>query len=424
MSWNPVLNKFVEIKNLFIKVWGEDLLYEYDRNTETCIEYWARMLDNPRYNTLLEPLQLDESEDGMLLLRYANYWASDDEYDTERDFFKRYDGFYQECRSVVIDIFRNELIIAPFKKFRNLNECEEYSEAAIRERIKNAKSIELSNKLDGSMQCGRYYNNRYVLTGARAADTSHSWRLQSGYRLLKDNYKQMLRDNSDYTFIFEHITKEDAHVVNYTDEQEGLYLIGIRSISNGTELDYKTVIQIAKLYNKKTTELFKKSLDEVLSELDTKKSNEAEGFVLSIDGFKVKIKYNDYLMVHHMIDRFASVNTIIKAIADGTYDDAISRVPENFKEQVETVANAIRNVLAQQHREIKHYVSIGPKELKAFMQWVDVTVPKKLRGYVRCEFLGNDYNMLKTPHGRYKNLAELGIDKEELFKPGQEQEYE
>lgn len=413
--WNPVLNKFIQIKTEFADLFGKEALWSYNPKEETCLEYWARMLNNPAHATLIEPLQINE-HDGMLLIRYANYWSSDDKYDTEKDFFKRYDGFYQECRSIVLDIHDEELVLTPFKKFRNLGECEDYSLDAIKERIKIAKTVEVSDKLDGSMQSARYYRGNYVMAGAQALDVKESWRLQSGYHLLTENYKQMLKDNPDYTFIFEHITEADAHVVKYSKEQEGLYLIGIRNVNTGEELSYKTVLEYASRYGVRTTKTFDKTLDEILSELGDKKSDEAEGFVLNIDGFKVKIKYDDYLLMHHMLDRLASPNAIIRAIAEGTYDDAIGRIPEGHRERVEIIANAVRNAVSQKEKQVLMYFRSAPKDdIHTFMKWVDENVPRLDRGYVRCKYLGKPYNILKTKNGAYKKLSDLNISREDLF---------
>ena len=42
-------------------------------------------------------------------------------------FWDRYDGFYRECRSVVIDIEKECIVLCPFSKFFNINELEETS---------------------------------------------------------------------------------------------------------------------------------------------------------------------------------------------------------------------------------------------------------------------------------------------------------
>ena len=147
------------------------------------------------------------------------------------------------------------------------------------------------------MQSARWYNNKIIMAGSQAINPDNSWRLQDGYRMFNSNprYKEMLMKYPECTFIFEYISMRDAHVVKYKKEQEGLYLIGIRRVDDGEEYDYRTVLAFAKAFNIPTTKLFDKTIEQVMSELDDKSSDEAEGFVINIDGYKVKLKYNDYV---------------------------------------------------------------------------------------------------------------------------------
>ena len=45
MSWNPVLNRFLEIKEAFVRQFGRETLFAYDAEKETCLEYWVRRLE-------------------------------------------------------------------------------------------------------------------------------------------------------------------------------------------------------------------------------------------------------------------------------------------------------------------------------------------------------------------------------------------
>lgn len=274
MNWNPVLNKFIEIKNKYISEFSYSTLYNYDVNITTCLEYWVEKLDNPEYTDLIKPLQLIEYE-GLLLIRYGNYANifGGEEDITPDEFWNKYDGFYLECRSVVIDIKRNSLVITPFKKFRNLNECEETNIKNISNKIKNAKCVEFSDKLDGSMQAATFYNNQIIMCGSTSLNPESSWRLKDGYKMLfnKEGYIELIKDYPNFTFIFEYISMKDAHIVVYTKEQEGLYLIGIRDSLSGKEFSYKKVNMLATLYNIPSTTVFNKTLDEVMNDLDNKK---------------------------------------------------------------------------------------------------------------------------------------------------------
>ena len=111
LSWNPVLNKFIEIKNAYISMFSTNRLWDYDTSKTTCLDYWIERLDNPEYIELIKPLQLIEHR-GLLLIRYGNYadvFGGEDDV-TPDEFWDKCDGFYLECRSVVIDIIENRLV--------------------------------------------------------------------------------------------------------------------------------------------------------------------------------------------------------------------------------------------------------------------------------------------------------------------------
>ena len=414
MNWNPVLNKFIEIKWAFLRTFSRDELYDYDRSKQTCLEYWVEKLDNPEYIELIKPLQLIE-HNGLLLIRYGNYADvfGGEEDVTPDEFWDKYDGFYLECRSVVIDIKENRLVVTPFKKFRNLDECEETSIENISKRIKDAKCVEFSDKLDGSMQAVRYYNDDIVMCGSTSLNPKTSWRLKDGYHMLfqRAGYIDLIMDNPLLTFIFEYISMKDAHVVVYSKDQEGLYLIGIRNSVTGEEYSYKEVNRFANKYSIPTTRVFDKTLDNVIKELDDKKSNEAEGFVVNIDGYKVKIKYNDYVNMHRILSEISSVNLVIKNIADGTFDDMISKVPKAYKDRVMQTANVVFKYIHNTELKIKEYFDKAPKDdKKEFMLWVESNVPNSIKAFVREKYYGREYNLIKNRSGRYLKINEMEGD--------------
>ena len=410
MSWNAVLDKFIEIKKAVIET-GADI-WGYDKEKESCLDYWVSLLGNKEYADLIHYLELNEYED-LLLLRYANYSdiLSGEEEVTLDYFWNLYDGFYKECRSVVIDIKKDCLVLVPFRKFRNLNEGDENLIENITERIKNASCVEFSNKLDGSMQAARFYDGKVVMSGSQSLDRTQSWRLADGFRMLmeKEGYQMMLKDHQDKTFIFEYISKRDAHLVKY--DVEGLFLIGIRNVNNGKESSYAEVLEMAKKYEIPATEVYKKTLDEVVKDLDSKKSSEAEGFVLNIDGFKVKIKYNDYCGMHKILSKISCINVIIKSIADGTYhDDLEPKIPSAYIGRVKKVAEIVFDFKKNREKEIEDAYKKAPKDdKKVFMLWVDENVDKEIQGYVRCKYLGKSFNVLKKSSG-YLKLKDMGVE--------------
>lgn len=414
-KWNVVLNKFIEIKKKALEK-GVDL-WAYNKEEITCLEYWVSELEDKKYEELIHYLELNEYGE-LLLLRYANYSdiMSGEQDVTLESFWNLYDGFYKECRSVVLDIKNECLVLTPFRKFRNLNEAEETSYENISRMIKNASCVEVSNKLDGSMQAARFYNNEIIMSGSQALDKENSWRLADGYKMLMENrdYQIMLMENPDKTFIFEYISRRDAHVVKY--DVEGLFLIGVRDVNNGYESSYREILEYGSRYGVLTTEVYDKTLDEIIAELDSKKSCEAEGFVLNVDGFKVKVKYNDYVYMHKVLSSISSINVIIKSIAEEKFDDLIAKVPNAYKDRVIKVAQVVFKYVEKQKQRIHYSYKMAPKEdKKQFMIWVTENVDKDIQGYVRNEYYSKSYNVLKKSTG-YLKLKDMGIeDYKEFF---------
>lgn len=427
MSWNPVLDKIIEIKKEFLKQFGY-ITYEYKDGytdeSKSCLEFWVESLNNlapssqyQDYADLISCLELNQFNN-FLLLRYGRYSnIYDGEVDNSgEDFWDRYDGFYRECRSVVIDVVNDCIVCATPRKFFNLNELEETSLENISKRIAIAKTVEFSDKLDGSMQSARWYNGEIVMAGSQAINPNDSWRLEDGYKMIQElpGYKQMLKEHQDFTFIFEYISLVDAHVVKYTKEQEGLYLIGIKDVNNGREYNYKEIIEFANKYKIPTTQLFDKTLDRLLEELDDKSSDQAEGFVINIDGYRVKLKYNDYVYIHKALSMLSSINLIIRSIADNCYDDLLSKLPVAYHDNVKKVSNVVFKYIHDTENIIHEYYIKAPKsDKKEFMIWVDENVPKKYRGFCRELYYGKEINVIKkSDHGnpKYLKLKDMGVE--------------
>lgn len=393
MSWNPVLNLVLEIKNAYLEKFSDN---------EINFEKWIQKLNIDKYNDFIECLQVNQ-KDEFILIRYGLQ-------EMQRGMWEDENSIYRECRSVVIDLKKEQLVLTPYRKFFNLDEVEENKLTVVQEKFQSAEVVEITNKLDGSMQNARWYNNSVFMTGSMALSKDDSWRLEEGYSMLNENYIEMLKDYDDYTFIFEYISLKDAHVVLYSEEDEGLHLIGIRNVDTGEQVSYEEVINIAKAYRVKVVDMEHLSLDELLSQMKTVSSHEKEGWILNLDGHYIKLKCDDYVNIHRLLDKVSSVNVIIENIAEERYDDLISKIPDKYKERVHNIANLIFTYVNDNKQKIKELYQLAPKNnRKEFMIWVDKNVPSNIKSYVRNEYLGIEYNLLKNGNRGYKRMSELGF---------------
>lgn len=392
-NWNPVFNIIMNVKDTYNKHFKDGLLN---------LERWVEKLNIEKFNEFFDCLQINQ-DNNLVLIRYGIA-------DMQTSMWEDEESPYREARSVVIDIRNEKIVIAPFRKFFNLNEVKENNIDVIREEIEQAKIFEITDKMDGSMQCARYYNSDVFMCGSMSINPEKSWRLEDGYKMLMNNHKEMLAKNQNLTFIFEYISLKDSHVVCYTKSQEGLYLIGIRDVYTGYEYSYSEIRKMANKYSVPMAKIEKLSIDDLLKKTKEYKSDEKEGYVLNIDGHKVKIKCDDYCDLHRMLDKISSINVIIKNIAEDRFDDLISKVPEAYKDRVMGVANKIFEWKKNAENEIDKIYLQAPKiDKKTFMIWVDNNCKKEILGCVKNKYLGREYNVLKGNCGSYKKLSDLGI---------------
>lgn len=397
-NWNPVFNLVMKIKSDYKETFGVFDTYKF--------EEWLLRLAKKEYNDIFCHLKVNQHKH-FILIRYGMDEMHESMWTDSRSIFR-------ECRSVVIDIVNEHLVLAPFRKFFNLNEVEENKIENIQNKIKSTKSIEITDKLDGSMQCARYYDGDIFISGSMALDRSNSWRLEDGYAKLTENHRAMIAENSDYTFIFEYISIKDVHVVVYSPDQEGMYLIGMRNVFTGRQLPYKEVLDYASRFGVPMTKIENRCFEEVMQDVKRFKSSEKEGWVLNIDGHMIKLKCDDYVELHRVLNRFSSINTIIRNIADGTYDDLISKVPENYRERINRAAKIIYDYMKNMNERIEAYFNKAPKEdRKEYMIWVTNNCPKEIQGFLRQKYLKEEYHVLKTCYAnstKYKKINEMGLE--------------
>lgn len=406
-SWNPVLNLVSELKALFINECSDKDLWDFG-DFNNCIMYWADNVSNDKYKNIFSPLIIKQFKH-LVLIKYSLL-------DTTPNFWYDYDKLYRECRSVVIDLDNDTLVLTPFKKFFNMNEIDETQEFRIRNLINNAKNVEISDKMDGSMISVRNYNGQLILSSSGSLSRETSMHCELGYRLLTQEDTKMVMENPNLTFVFEMISPKDTHVVTYPKDKEGLYLIGIRNVLNGYESPYSEVLAFADKYNVKHTVVFNKTFDDVLSELDDKRSNEAEGFVLNIDGYKLKLKYNDYVSVHKMLSKWISTNTVIKSIYEGTWDDLKSKLPVAYRAQGEEIADKVFLYMRNMNKLIEEaymdtkknykHSSDEKEDRRNYFMYINAN-HKPFISYLLAIYNSKEYSFLRSGSGKFMKYYEI-----------------
>lgn len=419
--WSLALRYYIRLNEVFKNKYGRDInIYKEDikrlindfyldgEDEEQVYPNWEKFdIDTSRkleemssddlvfFSTFLSSSQKND----LLLYKYydESIWASGVIGDNEG--FLIYDKLLRNFRGISFNKKYLELVGTPFDKFANVGEYgwEENSMENIIKEFSEAKVIEESNKLDGSLQSARWYRNELILTGSGSVCEDNSPSLKEGYDWLRqqDNYIDMIRENPNDTHIFEWISLADAHIVSYKKEDTGLYLIGIRNSLTGEQYSYKEVVKRANKYDVRTTELYTKTLDELFEDCKKYKSNEKEGFVVNLDGHFVKIKCNDYVSIVKLLKMASSMNELIRAMFYNTIDDILAKVPDGHKKFIINRINYIRLYLSSINYVVLKYYNEAPKGTKKdFMLWVQKNVPKIFIAEVINEYNGKEHRYL------------------------------
>ena len=403
MSWNPMFDECIKLKKKYIDYFGDYVGFK------DMIETFRQ--EGISYNPIFNEVQINQHED-LVLIRYGLH-------EMGKGMWEDKNSPLREARSLVFNLRTEEMVLTPFRKFFNLNEIWETSTEVVEAKIKYCKLFEVSEKMDGSMQSYRWYNGEIVGSGSMALDTKNSFRLEEGFEMLTENHKRMLEDFPTITFIFEYISEKDKHVVPYDySKKKGLYLIGARSVIDGEEYSYNVIKDISSCYGIPCCKTYQyNTLSEVLEHLNKMTVKDGEGFVLNIDGFKLKLKCKDYLQLHRLDDKLSSPNVIIQAYAEGTIDDLYANMTPLMKEKNKDVIDTIEKFMYK----MRHKIDMNLDEVnmmvkfdgteeennKKLHKFINEFVDKDVREYVRMTYLGKEYNILKSRGGRYIKIEEI-----------------
>lgn len=409
MSWSRMLNFVKELKQEYLREHGS-ISYDYDSEIyKSVVEKWASEVENTYYSERIHFMYINQlPNSNIYLFKYRGYTEIYSNFEPA-EFWMIDDGFYRYCRSITIDVEEETVVMAAYDKFFNINELPEVSEEEIAKKMASAQIIEITDKMDGSLQCARWYNNRLILSGSSALDRELSFRVDHGYRWLYENpsYIKMMQTFSNLSFIFEYIMDDDPHVVMYDyDLMRGLYLTGARRMSDGTFLNYSELKKIADIFGVWITKQETMTFQEIMDSRDVFLCGEKEGWVVNIDGLRVKVKCDDFTNLHGLLSGYRKTgprlgNAIVKAWVTDSIDDLLSRMPGDYRKEAEKVLERMLEYL----RDLDAYVAAtcermkqecgNPDDVKTFMLYAQKNCPKDILGFVCNTYRGITNNYTK-----------------------------
>ena len=264
-------------------------------------------------------------------------------YSATAQYEKVWNEYTLMCRGLVVDADFN-IVARPFGKFFNIEEHESPSLPDVPYGMK----FEAFEKMDGSLGILFNYQGEWI-TATRGSFTSDQavWFKEYLDEISGDvlfNYH--ILDN-DYTYLFELIYPENLIVINYNGKEEPV-LLSMVMTKTGEEISYD------KMYEeyKNNFDIVKRYVSALIDDLPNDTTGNREGYVIRFEnGFRVKIKFDEYVRLHRIITNVSNVS-IWEYLRDGeSFDELLTKVPDEFYNWVKKVVNNLKHKYIFEEKE-------------------------------------------------------------------------
>ena len=256
-----------------------------------------------------------------------------------------------------------KIISLAFEKFHNLGECKGW----MPEDIDFNKKKHVLEKLDGSMIRAIKTQSGYRL-GTRAGITDYS---DMAERFIQNSpiraeYISFIEEmvSCNMTPIFEYTSRENQVVIDYP--VSNLTVLAVRCNATGTYFSYSALLDIAS-----RLPVVKEIMGEhsCLSDLSkfVKTWEDAEGVVVTFhSGFKVKIKADQYCLLHRSLDIIQHEKNVLELILTEKIDDLLSLVSDDRRARLEKYRDS---VMSNVNLHIKQILDL-------YEDWLDLVSTK------------------------------------------------
>jgi RNA ligase len=289
-------------------------------------------------------------------------------YTKDTVFNRAWDDVTKISRGLVLDHHNKKVIATPFPKFFNLGEHQQNE-------IPNLP-FQVYDKVDGSLIILAHDGTEwFCATKGSFMSEQAKW----AYDFLW-NRADLTQLDPTYTYLFEAIYPENRIVVKY-DTPELVVLGGYDG--EGWELLHQDMEEVGEKLNLRVATLYEYDTIEDVAEVSRTLPGNREGFILRFyDGFRIKIKGDEYCRLHRLISRITPLAVWDMLRANEITDAVIKDIPEEFREDFEKIVAILRmkvmclvGPLAKICSEIKH---LSDKEVGLKLQ----SFPAEIRSFI------------------------------------------
>ncbi|MBO0951695.1 T4 RnlA family RNA ligase [Fibrella forsythiae] len=242
-------------------------------------------------------------------------------YTAQTQFNRVWDEHTLACRGLILN-GRGDVIARPFGKFFNLDEVVTTNS---RPTLPDEPFVAFE-KLDGSLGILYWHKNKACIA---TRGSFMSEQAQRATYLLQTRYAHVLPHlDRSKTYLFEIIYPENRIVVDYGDRDE-LVLLAVIDTATGAE---ETALPDLGFTQVRRFDGYTDMATIRAAQIDNE-----EGFVLRFaSGFRVKVKFTEYVRLHRILTQISSRNIWEYLATNQPFNDVLERVPDEFYDWVKT----------------------------------------------------------------------------------------
>jgi len=255
----------------------------------------------------------------------------------------------RECRGLIFDKDGN-VLSRRLHKFFNVNET---SETRL-ENVDLSKPHVILEKLDGSM-----------ITPIKIGD-HYRWGTKMGITEVAMNAEAFVAKHPQYekfaracyycglTPIFEWCSRKNQIVIDYPEDR--LVLIAMRVMESGEYVNYERLCENGKYYGIEVVKQYPgtvSSMEHLVQE--TRDLKDAEGWIIRFDdGHMLKIKADDYVMMHRAKDMIRIEKNVLLVVAEDKADDLLPILNEVDRNDLIQYRKAVDQSIAEKADVVAH----------------------------------------------------------------------